>query len=886
MLIKPNQLSMFLWNANGLCGKAHELELLIQQHQPDIFAITETKLNPQISDKEISSHAYTLYRFDRINGVRPGGGVLIGINEHSSIQVNSVSKSPIGEILSLDLNISGFSFVLVAYYHRPSIKQVDDIIEFCQALQNPNILLVGDFNLPEINWSTNQLKRNNDLYMHQSFLEFINSSDLTQHVLFPTHNKGNTLDLIASNLDIKDIQGEPSCSDHSLISFAVDVKCPIHRKAPTHNKTFYLFSKAAITEILLECHDLEQTIKNEIALCSNIDKIWTIFKNNLLGMADRHIPSKKRRSKSNSWITHSTILAIRKRRRMYNTNKNHPSNSNRLKLDEQCRLCKKLVSTDYNNFINKYICNKLSKGQSEPLFRFIASKKGSSNVIKKLDDCTDSEDLSIAVNTTPEFTQDTPIIIHPQGVLKQLEVLDPKKGAGPDLLSPALLKFFAPYIYNTLSDIFQHSLNTGSVPKDWRTANVIPVFKKGSRTDPLNYRPISLTSVVSKLLEHIVSHSIHSHLERFHLLNDCQHGFRSRRGCDTQLINTVTDLIDSYDLGVTVDIAVLDFAKAFDVVSHPKLFSKIENMGIHASTCLWIQNWLNTRSLAVTVNNTISSPRSVTSGVPQGSVLGPLLFLIFINDMPNFVEHSSIKLFADDSLVYMPNTSSDSTNLLQSDLDNLQNWARVSQMRFNVTKCEHLRVSRVGLDDDSLCTISMDQSPLTQVSHIKYLGVTIDYKLTFEQHMTSICKKASGVLHMLMRNLRRARPKTRAFAYRSICRPILEYASQTWSPYKSKHIKMLEQIKRKAFKWAYNFRKYDHISDSMAANNWQTLESRRKSFDIKLYMRILTNRAALNIDKFCQNHGQHYTRGGATVGHIHTDVQKYSFKHRVHRYLS
>lgn len=905
MLTQPSQLNMFLWNANGLRGKSHELELLIQQHSPDIFAITETKLNPAISDKEVCSHDYTLYRFDRSYGTGPGGGVLIGVNNSSSIQVNSTSRSPLGEILALELNISGFSFVLAVYYHRPLVKNVDDIIDWYQGLQNPNVLILGDFNLPEIDWSSCQIKQNNNIYMHRSFLDFINSSDLIQHVDFPTHNKGNTLDLLLSNLEISNTRGEPSCSDHCIILFALDIKRLICRKNPSCNKAFWQFCKANIAEIILECHDLEEAVNSELSRSGTIiDNVWNLFKCRLFSIANSHIPRIKRKHKSKVWITRNTIQAIRKRRRLYSVNKTYPSPLNQIKLDDQNKLCRKLVNADYNNFINNYICDKLAGGESEPLFRFITSKKGSSNAIKKLDGCSDNDNTAIAetfadafstVFTTdngiqlpvhlPRFSQVLPITINPQGVLKQLSVLDPRKGPGPDLLSPALLKFFSPYIYHTLTSILQYSLNTGTVPGDWRSAHVIPVFKKGNRADPLNYRPISLTSIISKLLEHIVSHNIHSHLEEHHLLTNCQHGFRSRHGCDTQLLNTVTDFVDSYDLGIPVDVAVLDFAKAFDVVSHPKLFQKIEAMGVHPSTCLWIRSWLECRCLSVTVNGAISSPRNVPSGVPQGSVLGPLLFLIFINDMPDFVKHSNIRLFADDSLLYLSDTTPDSSDLLQSDLDSLHKWAQCSQMKFNTSKCEHLRVCRESNRIEP-GVVSLDGVSLSLVPQIKYLGVTIDNRLSFEQHILVICKKATGVLHMLMRNLKKARTKTRAHAYKTICRPILEFSTQVWSPHKLKDINNLEQINRKAFRWAYKYHKYDHISDSMLANGWQTLESRRNSFDIKLYMRIISNHAALDIDKFSLHHCNHDTRGGATVGIINTNVQKFSFKHRVHKLLN
>ena len=174
-----------------------------------------------------------------------------------------------------------------------------------------------------------------------------------------------------------------------------------------------------------------------------------------------------------------------------------------------------------------------------------------------------------------------------------------------------------------------------------------------------------MTCITSKLLEHVICSNVNAFLDEHNLLAGCQHGFRKRHGCDTQLLATTTELVSSYDLNIPIDLAVLDFSKAFDVVSHKKLLSKIEAIGIHQSTCTWIYNWLCNRTISVYVNGANSSKHQVTSGVPQGSVLGPLLFLIFINDMPSSVESCSLSLFADDSLMYHQVKT-------QADVDKLQ----------------------------------------------------------------------------------------------------------------------------------------------------------------------------------------------------------------------
>ena len=742
--------------------------------------------------------------------------------------------------------------------------------------------------------------------MHQTFLDFVDSSDLVQHMSQPTHTKGNTLDLVLTNLTINNLFTEPSCSDHHVLSFDLIFGCSRSPKVESKNTTpYWLFQHANIPGIIEGCYDIENMINNSIAEDYHISHTWSIFKTGISDVAATHIPSRSRKKLNNTWLSRESRREIAKRRRWHKTCLRFNDEFNRERVRKQSKLCSKLVNRDYNAFINRHICDNLENGNTKSLFKFIGTRRGNSNTIKQLDGClTDTNEeiadkfataftsvFTVDDGNRPDFslpstTQQNPIVVHPLGVLKQLRSLDDKKGAGPDGLSAALLKFLSPYIYIPLSMILQQSIDTCSTPRDWRVANVIPVYKKGSRSEPLNYRPISLTSITSKILEHIISSNIHHFLDTENLLSQCQHGFRAKHGCDTQLLTTMIDLVDSYDSNTPVDIAVLDFRKAFDVVSHPKLLLKLGAIGIHPSTSRWIEDWLFDRHLSVIVNGVTSGSRNVTSGVPQGSVLGPLLFLIYINDMPNVVLNSDLRLFADDSLVYRQITTPSDSQLLQADLDRLQTWATTWQMQFNVQKCEYMRLSRRSREPDVIPIYYLNDCSLTPVSVIKYLGIYIDEHLTFNRHINETCKKATGTLHMLMRTLKKARLRTRSLAYKTICRPILEYASQSWSPHMEKHNKSLEAINRKAFRWAHYKRKYDHISDLMVQEAWQTLQDRRRLADLNFYFRVLSGDAIFDQNKITIHfESSHETRTGALKSLCNTNVKRFHFTQRMHKYL-
>ena len=218
------------------------------------------------------------------------------------------------------------------------------------------------------------------------------------------------------------------------------------------------------------------------------------------------------------------------------------------------------------------------------------------------------------------------------------------------------------------------SLDNGSLPEDWRNANISPIFKKGDRHTAANYRPVSLTCVCCKMLEHIICRHIMNHLEHYKILTNLQHGFRSGHSCESQLIITLDDIMKQFDSKKQTDLAILDFSKAFDTVPHKKLLHKLKHYGIDGKINKWIRSFLTQRKQQVVIEGESSDSCSVDSGVPQGTVLGPLLFLCHIIDLPNCVK-SKVRLFADDCLLYTSVKTIQDQIQLQEDLKALEFWA-------------------------------------------------------------------------------------------------------------------------------------------------------------------------------------------------------------------
>ena len=443
------------------------------------------------------------------------------------------------------------------------------------------------------------------------------------------------------------------------------------------------------------------------------------------------------------------------------------------------------------------------------------------------------------------------IVFSPCDVDDVLASLDGSSSMGPDGIHPLLLKSCSSSLSYPLYKIFQDSLRQMTLPSWWKTSLVVPLFKKGSRSDPLNYRPISLTSVCCKSLERILARSLMEYLESSLLLSEDQFSFRDGRSTEDQLLLTYDYVASAVEDSLSVFLVLFDFSKAFDVVDHRVLLQKLSLLGVASSVLGWIADFVVGREMKVVVGGRSSSGREVKSGVPQGSVLGPLLFLVFINFVSPGV-YSYCKLFADDlKLVMKVRVSPGSLTLsdlsrYQDDIDLVYDTARSWGLSMNSDKCAVIRFGRAGrvMDFMNCVGFTMGGNPIKSVVSAVDLGVTVDSSLKFHDHIATVASKAGGLATNLLRSTLNREPSFMVSLFISHVRPIIDYCSCVWNTGYAADIRRLESVQRRWTRQVDGLQGLDY-GRRLTILNLYSIKGRLLRSDIIKYWKIFHGKCAI-----------------------------------------
>ena len=652
--------------------------------------------------------------------------------------------------------------------------------------------------------------------------------------------------------------------------------------------------------------ELQKVNWRAILASKNIEQMCSSFTNILLEAENKWIPKVRKRVNGTinpQWMTNEIKLLINRKKKAFTIYK-------RSKLDEDFnryvavkRHCEKQIRKSKRNL--EISISQQAKTNPKKFYQYIRSKKTIKDKIGPIKDVnnelvSDCKSMTKILNTffqsvfIREDISSLPNIdsvplrfsnemlkideINENDIARQLKNLDPNKSTGVDLVSSRLLRECQEELVLPLKLLFNKSLQEGIVPSLWKCANVTPIFKKGNKCEAGNYRPISLTSVVIKILERIIKDKITSFLDRHKLIIDSQHGFRNNRSCLTNLLEFYNYIFSNYDERVPSDIIYLDFKKAFDTVPHKRLLIKLKAHGMGDQLCSWVENWLTNRKQRVVINGEASDWLHVTSGVPQGSVLGPLLFLIYINDI-DFGVSSKISKFADDTKLGGKALTIGDCESIQKDLDNLNNWSEKWLLKFNKDKCKIMHVGYNNLKHN----YKLQGRNLIRVEEEKDLGVIVKSDLKNGSQCIAASRKANTVLGFIARNFDCKTPEVITRLYTSLVRPHLEYAVQFWSPCYQKDQNKLEGVQRRATKLVPGFRGLQY-EERLKRLDMFSLKDRRIRGDLIETFKILKNIDNLNYDHFFELSSQLLTRNNGLKlkgQRFNTDLRKNYFNIRV-----
>jgi hypothetical protein len=861
-------------------GKRAEIAELCDSTQLDIMIITETKLDNSMNPAEFLPKNYdgSIHQNRNIHG----GGVLIATKRGLVVDEVKLKASKSGEIICARLAMAKSSPLSICAYYRPPSDSTQDLDNLEEALleisdlnkNNPRstLILAGDFNARDIDWDNMTPKQEcQKKSLCNKLINILSEANLHQMQRQNTREDA-ILDLLCTNKPslVKNIDTIPGISDHDGIILA-DISLQAHinkkpqRRVPIWSKANWESMKAETAafsvKFLEECGG------------RNVADNWDNLLDHLKASQSKNIPTKLSSTRNNvPWLTSATKKMCRKKHRLYKKAKKSQSPAHWAELKKHQNETRDTLRKSHWDYVNNILVSGLEKGDTKPFWSYIKSQKQDNCGVSALNEkgqlhsdapskarLLSNQFKSVFTKDPPldsgiqpsgqQFPEISPLEITVKGVQKLLQNINPKKASGPDEVPARILHNLSDELAPALTAIFQQSINTGELPPHWKQAWITPVFKKGARAEPANYRPVSLTSIACKLLEHICCTHIRAHLDKYNILTPANHGFRAKHSTETQLLLTTHDMMKQRDLGKQIDVSILDFSKAFDTVPHIRLLRKLDHYGIRGPLLNWTKSFLMGRTQSVIVDGARSSEVAVESGVPQGTVMGPLLFLLHINDLPSKVSTGTrCRLFADDCLLYRVIHSIDDQLCLQKDLKALEQWADDWGMRFNASKCYIMIINRGRSHLPHL--YELGGVILKSVESEKYLGVLISHDMSWSPHIGKIQAKANQKLGFIKRNLRGSPQACRKLAYIALVRAGMEYAGSVWDPHLNKDKDKLEKVQRRAVRWIT--RTHDtttSVTSLMKKLNMDTLEERRRSQRLVFLYKILNGHVAVPTDQ-------------------------------------
>jgi hypothetical protein len=828
---------IYYQNVRGLRTKTDIFFRNLLASNLKIVALTETNLQPYINSSELFPQSFNVYRSDRClrtMGMSGGGGVLVALsNDYISYRVNDLdfSYSGIDCVWVKIKKDKGGMLYLGAVYIRPrssleAYQLFFDSLLKLNLSENDNVIIVGDFNL-------NVFEKNYDLSsgdnLCKELLFFLDIHDfkLKNNIL---NFQSKTLDLVITNVGNTEVfrADDPLVQEdvyHPELEACLVITAPHYCKVDSSSSVNlgYAFHRADFLKLYQSLREVDWS---QLYLCSDIDIAVDIFYNIIYKVLDQTCPKKKiKKSSYPHWFTYSIIKKLKLKEKFHKRFKKYGCNDDYLKFKELRKIVKNEINLSYSNYIANVEMS--IQADSRSFWQFVNSKKNDFGKLlvmnhhgmelNGVEDIVDAfksyfssvYSLYVTEPTVEEALEGAAMLgvstlsldrVTEQDVLLAIKSLKSSPTAGPDLLPQYFFKGCSELLVTPLTFLFNLSLKQGIFPDKWKLSKVIPIFKSGQRNLISNYRPISIISVVAKIFEVIIYKPLFTHVKNY--ITPYQHGFFPGRSTVTNLLNFTDYISGGLDSGVQTDVIYLDLAKAFDRVDHLILLKKLNYYGCSNGLVKFFRSYLVNRQQYIYLNGVSSSTYFVQSGVPQGSNLGPCLFLIMINDICENILSSKTLLFADDMKLFKRVSERKDILDLQNDLDNVFTWCSLNKMSLNISKCNIMSFSRARNVIENNYTLNNEG--IKRVFLIKDLGIYMDSSLSFNCHVDKCVSSASRMLGFLIRqSVNFKNVHSLSTLYGSLVRSRLESGAVIWAPSLVTYTALIEKIQKRFLRFLY-----------------------------------------------------------------------------------
>ena len=834
----------------------------------DFLAVTESHLNAEIDDREISINGYKIIRKDRPNG-SPWGGCALYYKENLEVHVIHKYMSDDIEAIWAELLLNSQRLLIGCLYRPPDnssfLDKLDEILGKAQTTRK-NIVIVGDLNA-DVSYANSTTTSNP---LGKKLLTILNTHGCKNVISNPTRvtkSTKSTIDLAivnnppkVSNSGVLDL----SIADHKMIFVTYKMKTKSPGFSIKRVRNYRSLDKKSLRKDL---QDIPWWVTSLFDDIDDVTHAWELLFKDVL---DTHLPTRtaKIRKESLPWVTGEIRKEMNKR---YKLLRKCDSTSNTSAIWEEYKRTRNKVTRMLREAESTFWLNQFKKAknakdfwntvtevmnlhhkkhkQTGPLQQssseLITSNTEKAELIndffvnigKNLADKFDphehedqTTDLSDLYNrVTPTISDLSSCELR---IAYDLNKLKPRKAAGPDEIQAKDLVIAGNSAIDGLNTIFCKSLKSSRFPSKWKLARVAAIFKKGNPLDPANYRPLSMLSLPGKLLESQFCRVLDEHLQTHNLYSNNQRGFRKGRSTETLLISMTERWRAALDDNKIVGAIFIDFRKAFDTISHELLPFKLQAVGIMGDSYNWILDYLKDRSQFTIINGSSSSTKPINFGVPQGSLLGPRLYSIYVNDLPDAVTEGEVEMYADDTTAYCIGDNFDTvTQRLNLIFKQIHRWSKRNRLSIHNGKSEAMLLSTKPLIGP-LQELRYEDNRIDFVNSTCCLGVEIDNKLSWSPHIDKLCKGYRKKLGAL-RRMPRLPPKVLEEIYFKTVVPGVTYCIPVWGGCTAPLLTKLEEIHTKAARLIHDLPRDRDYTNILQKVNWLPLSYMYKKAILK-----------------------------------------------------